>query len=175
MVYWEHFKTITKHKWYVMLACFKAGIYWQGIVHDLSKYSPKEFCTSARFFQGNGSPIDKEKAERGYSLAWQNHKAKNLHHWQYWIDFENGELIALPMPSKYLTEMLCDWVGAGKAYNKGSWTIDTFKSWYHKNKDLLVLHELTRNCIELVVDNVLDEDDLFENWINMKWIDYIYQ
>lgn len=167
--YWEHFKTITKHKWYVSKACFKSGLILQGILHDLSKYSLIEFASSARYFQGNKSPIDAEKVANGYSLAWQHHKGVNKHHWQYWIDFENGELIVIEMPPKYLAEMLCDWIGAGKAYNKGNWNIDTFKNWYKNNKDKMIIHTLTRDYIELVVDNVKDEEELYK-WININRI-----
>ena len=39
---WGHFKTITSHKFLVMKYCFKVGLYKQGFLHDLSKYSPTE-------------------------------------------------------------------------------------------------------------------------------------
>lgn len=168
--YWKHFKTITKHKIYVMKACFKAGLFLQGILHDLSKYSLTEFFASAKYFQGDKSPIDAEKIKNGYSLAWQNHKGKNKHHWQYWTDFEKGELIVIEMPPKYLAEMLCDWAGAGKAYSKASWTIDSFKSWYASNKNNMVLHTLTRMYIELVMENVQSEEELYSKWISPRRI-----
>ena len=38
-----HFKTITRHHNLVMGYCFRAGLYRQGLLHDLSKYSPEEF------------------------------------------------------------------------------------------------------------------------------------
>ena len=113
--YYKHLKTVSKHKKYVAQACFKSGLYWQGLTHDLSKFSPVEFSASARHFQGNRSPIDAEKETNGYSIAWQNHKAKNKHHWQYWTDFDKGTVFAVTMPQKYVAEMLCDWIGAGKA------------------------------------------------------------
>jgi hypothetical protein len=168
--YWKHLVTITKHKWYVMKACFKSGLIWQGIVHDLSKYSITEFFPSARHFQGNKSPIDAEKTKNGYSLAWQNHKGKNRHHWQYWTDFENGELIVLEMPPKYLAEMLCDWVGAGKAYNKGNWTVDTLREWYKNNYNKMILHALTRLYVELVMEHVKTEKELYKKWISIRRI-----
>ena len=34
---WKHFKTITHHKWLVLLGCFRVGLYRQGLTHDLSK------------------------------------------------------------------------------------------------------------------------------------------
>ena len=32
---WLHFKTITRHKLLVMHYCFRAGMYKQGLLHDL--------------------------------------------------------------------------------------------------------------------------------------------
>ncbi|MFR1170687.1 MAG: DUF5662 family protein, partial [Coprobacillus cateniformis] len=40
---WKHFKTITKHKMKVGQLCFRIGLYKQGILHDMSKYSLCEF------------------------------------------------------------------------------------------------------------------------------------
>lgn len=84
--YWKHFKTITKHRHKVMWLCFRIGLYKQGLLHDLSKYSPIEFLTSAKYYQGTRSPINAEKEDKGYSLAWQHHKGHNPHHWEYWVD-----------------------------------------------------------------------------------------
>ena len=43
----KHFMTITKHRHKVIAHCAKAGILWQGLRHDLSKYSPTEFIPGA--------------------------------------------------------------------------------------------------------------------------------
>ena len=67
--YWNHFKTITKHKLIVMQLCFKCGLYKRGLLHDLSKYGLTEFVSSAKYFQGDKSPIDAEKIDKGYSIA----------------------------------------------------------------------------------------------------------
>ena len=81
-----HFTTITKHKLKVTSLCFKIGLYKQGIKHDLSKYSPIEFWAGVKYFQGDRSPIDKEKQVLGYSLGWLHHKGHNMHHWNIgWI------------------------------------------------------------------------------------------
>ena len=69
-----HFSTITRHKMKVSALCFRCGLYAQGIRHDLSKYSPIEFCAGVRYYQGNRSPIDREKEVLGYSLGWLHHK-----------------------------------------------------------------------------------------------------
>jgi hypothetical protein len=56
------------------------------------------------------------------------------------------------MPDKYIIEMVCDWVGAGKAqgYNKPNEVQD----WYNKNKNNMILHPVTREKIEKMIFNV---------------------
>ena len=66
---WKHFKTITHHKRLVMQGCFKVGLYKQGLLHDLSKYSPAEFLVGVKFYQGNRSPNNAEREDIGYSSA----------------------------------------------------------------------------------------------------------
>lgn len=121
--YWKHFKTVCKHKYFVFKECAACGIWWQGIIHDFSKFGFTEFVSSAKHFQGNRSPIEAEKEEIGYSKAWLHHKGHNKHHWEYWTDFsDDGGVIANEIPYKYVVEMVCDWIGAGKAYSKDKWT-----------------------------------------------------
>lgn len=147
--YIKHFITITRHKYYVGMECFKRGLYWQAITHDLSKYGFIEFFTSAKYFQGSSSPIEKEKSEKGYSMAWLNHKAKNKHHWIYWTDTKNGNWYAAPMPEKYIQEMLCDYIGAGKTYNPKKWTSKEPYDYYQKvDKDRMLLHPDSRKIFE---------------------------
>ena len=52
-----HFCTITHHKMLVMKTCFKVGLYKQGLLHDLSKYTPIEFIPGIIYYQGDRSPI----------------------------------------------------------------------------------------------------------------------
>ena len=50
--------------------CFKVGMYWQGLTHDLSKYSPSEFWQGVKYYQGYRSPNNAEREDKGYSAAW---------------------------------------------------------------------------------------------------------
>lgn len=111
--YISYFKTICKHKWFVFVECCKLGIIWQGIIHDMSKFSPSEFIASAKYYNG-----DKNDAE--YQHAWLHHKGHNKHHWEYWVDWNSttGEYILTLIPLRYIKEMYADMVGASKAYNK---------------------------------------------------------
>ena len=83
----RHFITITHHKILVMQGCFRIGLYKQGLLHDMSKYSPTEFLVGCRYYKGYMSPNNAERADRGYSSAWLHHKGRNKHHLEYWIDY----------------------------------------------------------------------------------------
>lgn len=116
---WHHFCTITHHKFLVMYHCFRVGLYWQGLVHDLSKYSPTEFLVGARYYQGDRSPNAAERADIGYSTAWMHHKGRNKHHYEYWIDMRanrDATFEGKPIPTRYVVEMFCDRVAASKVY-----------------------------------------------------------
>ena len=52
----KHLRTILRHRRAVFRHCVLAGIPWQGIKHDLSKFSPSEFIPSARHYDGTRSP-----------------------------------------------------------------------------------------------------------------------
>ena len=119
-----HFRTITRHRHQVMIHCAKAGIFWQGLLHDLSKYSPTEFMPGVRFYDGTHSPTEDERRTLGYSAAWMHHKGRNRHHWEYWTDYsvQAGRYISMPMPKRYLAEMLCDRIAASKIYKGDSYT-----------------------------------------------------
>lgn len=87
--FWGHLSTINHHKILVTKLCFRCHLYKQGILHDLSKYSPVEFWAGVTYYQGFRSPINREKEVKGYSLGWLHHKGRNRHHWEYWLD--NGK------------------------------------------------------------------------------------
>lgn len=120
-----HLRTITKHKLLVGKLCFKAGLYAQGLAHDISKYSPTELAVGARYFQGTRSPNDAERRACGFSTAWLHHKGRNKHHLEYWTDIaskENLQVTGKPMPTRYVIEMLCDRIAACKVYQGDAYT-----------------------------------------------------
>lgn len=160
---WKHFKTVCRHKWEVFKECAACGIFWQGVTHDLSKFSWVEFWSSAKHFQGNKSPHYGEAAEKGYSLAWLHHKGCNPHHWEFWTDFyeDTGELKVNKIPYKYVVEMVCDWIGAGKVYNSGDWKQSDTLDYYNKVRQGRHFHPDTE-CLILgflyyIKDKGLDE------------------
>ena len=141
-----HLKTINRHKLLVMKYCFRAGLYKQGLLHDLSKYSPSEFFTGVRYFQGDKSPNTAERAEKGYSAAWLHHKGRNKHHIEYWIDYgQTGDkkMTGIEMPVNYVVEMFCDRIAACKVYNGDSYTDADPYNYYKKSHSHYMIHPET--------------------------------
>ena len=134
--FFGHLRTVNKHRREVRKLCFKCGLYWQGLTHDLSKYSPVEFINGVRFFTGKGSPHMGERDRYGYSKAWLNHKGRNKHHAEYWQDIRpNGKTEPIDMPHKYLAEMICDRVAASKIYLKDKYTDKAPWEYYNSHRD----------------------------------------
>lgn len=146
--YLRHFKKIVIHKYWVLYFCIKAGIPLQGMLHDMSKFSPVEFIESAKYYQGGRSPIDACKEENGFSAAWLHHKGRNPHHYEYWQDnFDNGG-IPLKMPYKYALEMVCDYLGAGKAYMGKDFTLEKeYEWWLKKSSKPIAMHPQTKKFV----------------------------
>ena len=152
-----HLKTVCTHKRWVFYYCRMAGITWQGLMHDLSKFSPAEFFESVKYYQGNRSPIDACKEINGYSLAWFHHKGRNKHHWEYWVDdFEKG-VIPKKMPFKYVLEMACDFLGAGRAYYKSDFTIEKEYEWWQIKRKVALLHKETLGLMDDIFNYCLKD------------------
>ena len=104
----RHFHTITEHKIVVARHCFRVGMYWQGLTHDLSKYSPTEFWPGCRYYQGYRSPNNAEREQKGYSSAWLHHKGRNKHHYEYWIDYSTT------IPGRFWSIFCACWIRRGR-------------------------------------------------------------
>lgn len=143
MKWLEHLKTINAHKMKVMEHCFAVGLYKQGVLHDLSKYSWTEFSQGAKYFQGNRSPNDAEREDKGYTSSWLHHKGRNKHHLEYWIDYSVDKtkgLVGCKMPKEYVIEMFCDRVAACKIYNKDNFNTRQALDYYLKGRAGKLLH-----------------------------------
>lgn len=145
--YIKYLKHTIKHKWYVFQECAKRGLVWRGLVHDLSKFSPFELVSYTHYFNGKYGKGKRAQVDRNFDHAWNNHQKHNKHHWQYWLlRNDDGKLIILEMPIQYALEMVCDWIGAGKAH--GATDPLEIKKWYKKNKKTIQLHPNTRQFVE---------------------------
>ena len=147
-----HFKTITKHRHEVIKNCYKAGILFQGLRHDLSKYSWTEFSAGAKFYQGDRSPNDKEREVIGYSKAWMHHMGRNRHHFEYWHDYspKDKKMHAIEMPLKFVVEMFCDRLAASKIYMGEKYNDSSPLEYFEKGRARRegTIHENTSKLIE---------------------------
>lgn len=162
----KHFITITKHRHRVMKHCFKAGIPFQGLTHDLSKYSPTEFIPGAKYYLGTRSPNEAERNEKGYSSAWLHHKGRNRHHYEYWMDYnvKTKRMEPVEMPMKYFKEMFCDRVAASKIYQGKSYTDAHPLEYFARAKDRIIIHPKTAALLEecLIMLKEKGEKETFE-------------
>lgn len=164
---WSHFRTITKHKVYVARECFSVGLYQQGLLHDLSKYSPTEFLVGARYYQGTQSPNNKEREVTGVSTAWLHHKGRNLHHYEYWLDYStrtdggiNGSgIIPCKMPGRYVVEMFLDRVAASKVYRGAAYTDADPWKYYATGNTRRFLYPETADLLEKLLLMLRDEGE----------------
>lgn len=162
-----HLMTVCKHRHEVFKNCVKAGIPVQGLLHDLSKFSPMEFMLGVMYYQGYRSPNEGERERYGYSYAWMHHKGRNRHHFEYWNDYrpQVGTLEAVSMPNKYIVEMFCDRVAASKVYNKEKYKdSDPLEYYTRPRKGTRLIHPDTQRKLEFLLKMLATEgeDNTFE-------------
>ncbi len=157
-----HLHTINRHRALVRTYCFRLGLYWQGLTHDLSKYAPVEFFAGARYFQGDRSPNDAQRRTDGYSASWLHHKGRNRHHFEYWTDYSlTGEGIAgVEMPVKYVAEMFCDRLAASRVYRGDAFDpADPYRFFQRSQQKRLLLHPATAALLEAMLLKLRDEGE----------------
>lgn len=176
---------VLRHKYFVMIECFKMGLMWEGMVHDISKFFPSEWMPYVKKFYGkkptkncwncnhiagsqcafNGSGIgdghgaeecqDYEVLLGDFDAAWNKHIHRNPHHWEYWMLYSKaGGFKLIDMPERQIKEMVCDWVGAGKAQGNKSPVSDPYSEcriWYDKNRGRIQLSEKSRKLVQELI------------------------
>ena len=157
----KHFLTITYHRHKVISHCFRAGILWQGLRHDLSKYSPTEFIPGAKYYQGTRSPNEKERELFGYSKAWLHHKGRNKHHYEYWNDYNpvSKQIENVEMPKKYVIEMFCDRVAASKIYNGKSYKDSDSFNYFLRIRGKHRMHPNTEALLEKLLVMLMEKGE----------------
>ena len=157
-----HIKTVHKHKKNVRKACFRMGLYYQGIVHDLSKFSPTEFIPSVKYYSGQFSPNAVDKKLTGASTSWLHHKGRNKHHFEYWTDYSMGpkpKMQGVRMPMRYVAEMVADRYAACIAYNKDMYDRKDAWTYYNRNGQYLDFDPDTRAVLEAALKTMRDESE----------------
>lgn len=116
------------------------------VLHDSSKFSPEEFPVYARKFFGDGVSDDE------WQRALDHHYANNWHHWQGWIDEEDG--IPRPMTNLHIVTMVADWMASSRQYT-GSWNM---VKWLTENlggfEPKIKLHRDTRAIVDEILRRI---------------------
>lgn len=168
--HWQYLKYVVRHKFWVGYYCFKEGLIWRGLIHDLSKFKPSEWLPYANYFFGpkgdqareiregsSGYYKPYDTGDESFDFAWFLHQKHNDHHWQWWVfPKDDGSFKALPMKEQAWREMICDWRGAGRAQGYGDNTVE----WYHENKQKMILHDETRWNVEFKLAAIYGKEKL---------------
>lgn len=142
-----HLGLVLRHKYWVARYCFAVGLYKQGLVHDLSKFSWTEFRVGMRYFQGNRSPNDAEREHEGISYAWLHHKGRNKHHLEYWTDYsvDSKSYGGIIMPLGYVVESICDRMAATRIYNGNNYDYQKVLSYFTNSLSVYPIHPCTKD------------------------------
>lgn len=158
---WRHFRTVLHHKRLVMQGCFRVGLYWQGLTHDLSKFSPTEFRVGAKYYLGDRSPNSAERQDKGCSTAWMHHKGRNKHHYEYWTDLnmQTGRYESVPMPRKYLAEMIMDRRAACMTYQGSAYTDASPWEYFDRSKERSLMHPELEKQLSFLLEMLRDQGE----------------
>jgi hypothetical protein len=156
----KHLKTVHKHRKYVREACFKMGLVWQGLTHDLSKYSITEL-SMCKYYTGKGSPHQVAREKLGYSPSWIHHYHVNKHHHMFWIDeTETGEIVPMKMPYKFVAESFADMLGASKAYNNKNWKPQMLLDyWEQKCLGKRIMHADSIQLLDMLIRQFVNQGE----------------
>ena len=168
----KHLRRTLRHKWFVFVWCCKAGMPIRGLLHDMSKFSPVEFWESVRYFSETESPINVSKRVNGYSKAWQHHKGHNPHHYEYWIDALDYGGKPIQMPKKYAYEMICDYLGAGQAYNPKGWNFTKELDWWLdrlENCTGMAMNTYTKRFVGMVLFRLANQMTFSRTTLDICW------
>lgn len=159
--FWGHLSTVTRHRHRVIAHCARAGILWQGLRHDLSKYSPTEFWQGVKFFDGTHSPTEDERRTLGYSLAWMHHKGRNRHHYEYWTDMnrETKCYESVPMPRRYFVEMVMDRRAACMTYQGKAYRDDSALQYFERSREKDLMHPETSRQLRFVLRMLAEQGE----------------
>lgn len=153
MKYWKYLKYLLRHKYYVAKICFRLGIWRQGILHDWSRFTPREFKALANYyysgehpgyFYHNGQDSILTKIYGIDKCAWW-HQKLNRHHWDWWVMVGDlGDQIIIEMEKRFIKEMVADWYSASLVKTGKVDLVD----WYEKKKGQIHLGPKTRKYLE---------------------------
>ena len=155
--FFGYLNTVLVHKYWVFYYTSKLGYAWRGFVHDMSKLSPVEFFEGVKYWDGKRLPVLAAKEATGISYAWLHHRGHNKHHYEYWIEKLDHGGVPHKIPFKYVVEIVCNWLGACRAYNHAQDNIFRKEyEWWNGNKKVVKIHSDTKYMISKILWNLCE-------------------
>ncbi len=157
MKFFKHLWVVVKHKYNVLKYASKLGIFWTGLVHDLTKFTPTEFNRSVKYFDGRRSPtIIERSACDNFSYICVAHTGRNKHHWQYWVDYTRSDVIVNRIPFKHSLEYVADVLSASKVYNPKDFTYMVAYNYFKEHSKTYLMHPATKEFILWCIKEIND-------------------
>ena len=133
-----------------------------------------EFLVGCKYYQGDRSPNNAEREDTGISKSWLHHKGRNKHHFEYWVDYAPGDehiINGVPMPRKYIAEMVMDRISASRNYHPDTYTDRAPLEYFLKSKDKLwFVHEKTNEDLEFLLGMLAEKGEKE----TLKYIKHVY-
>lgn len=99
-------------------------------------------------------------------------KKPNKKMFEYWLDEdEEGKIIPIKMPYKYVIESFCDMLGASKAYNPKEWKPEMlWNYWITKCKGKRIMNKESTYLLEKLIWNLyqIGEKEFFKKYKKIK-------
>lgn len=158
---WQHLKTITHHRWLVRLGCFRVGLYRQGIAMTCPSTLPRNSGSAPGTTRATRSPNAAEREDKGYSEAWMHHKGRNRHHYEYWTDMnpQTRRYEPIPMPRKYLVEMVMDRRAACMTYQGKAYRDDAALKYFTKGRERTLMHPETARQLGYILTMLANQGE----------------
>ncbi len=99
-----------------------------------------------------------------------HHRGRNKHHYEYWTDNYDSDFTCIEMPFVYAVEMLCNYLGAARAYWGKDFTYFAEYDWWLKKSTVAKMHINTKRFITTVLKSMADYEKLGRNPIDI--LDY---
>ena len=148
MKFFKHLKVVLKHKFFVFCYSCKLGIPFLGFIHDFSKFTPTEFLRSVKYFDGRKSPtIIERNSHDGFSYICARHVGRNKHHWQYWVDYTNHDIVINRIPFKRSLEYVADVLSASRVYNPKDFKPSVAYNYFLNHSRFYLMHPATKEFI----------------------------
>ena len=96
-----------------------------------------------------------------------HHRGRNKHHYEYWTDNYDEGTTCIEMPFIYVVEMLCDYLGAARAYWGKKFTYTAEYEWWLNKSKTAKMHINTNKFITIVLKSMADYERLGRNPVDI--------